>query len=96
MGLGHDFGMIGLGTMGRNLVWNLADHGYSVAGLGRSQDRVAQLHRQSHEKAVHGYIDPKAFVENLRRPRAIMLLVPAGQPVDDVINEDHCSLDEVT
>ena len=94
MSLGHDFGMIGLGTMGRNLVWNLADHGYSVAGLGRSQDRVNQLHRQSGEKPVHGYIDPKAFVHNLRRPRAIMLLVPAGPPVDDVINELLPLLDE--
>ncbi len=86
--------MIGLGTMGRNLVWNLADHGYSVAGLGRSQDRVNQLHRQSGEKPVHGYTDPKAFIHHLRRPRAIMLLVPAGKPVDDVIDELLPLLDE--
>lgn len=94
MSLGHDFGMIGLGTMGRNLVWNLADHGYSVAGLGRSQDKVGRLHEQSGDKDVHGYVDPNAFVHNLRRPRAIMLLVPAGSPVDDVINELLPLLDE--
>lgn len=94
MSIGHDFGMIGLGTMGRNLVWNLADHGYSVAGLGQEHDHVSQLHRQSGDKPVHGYVDPKAFVHNLRRPRAIMLLVPAGAPVDDVIAELEPLLDE--
>jgi 6-phosphogluconate dehydrogenase len=79
--------MIGLGTMGRNLVYNLADHGYAVAGLGRTQDRVTELHRQAGNLPVHGYTDPEAFIRNLKTPRAIILLVPAGKPVDDVIEE---------
>ena len=83
----HDIGMVGLGTMGRNLVFNLADHGFSVAGFGRHQDKVNALHAQAGEKPVHGYTDPKAFFKHLKTPRAIILLVPAGQPVDDVIKE---------
>jgi 6-phosphogluconate dehydrogenase len=79
--------MVGLGTMGRNLVYNLADHGFSVAGFGRSQDRVTELHRQAGNLPVHGFTDPEAFVRNLKAPRAIILLVPAGKPVDDVIHE---------
>lgn len=87
MSNGHDFGMIGLGTMGRNLVLNLADHGYSVAGLDQAQDHVDQLHAEAPDKPVRGFVDPKAFVASLRLPRAIMLLVPAGAPVDGVIGE---------
>jgi 6-phosphogluconate dehydrogenase len=80
-----DFGMIGLGTMGRNLLLNLADHGTSVAGYNPSAAKVELLKKEGAGKPVEGFLDMKAFVASLRKPRAIMLLVPAGAAVDDVL-----------
>ena len=82
-----DFGMIGLGTMGRNLLLNLADHGASVAGYNPSAAKVELLKQEGAGKPVEGFLDMKLFVASLRKPRAIMLLVPAGAAVDDVLSK---------
>ncbi len=89
-----DFGMIGLGTMGRNLLLNMAEHGTSVAGLDTDPPKAAALKTEGAGKQVEGTTDPKAFVAMLRKPRAIMLLVPAGAPVDSVIKELSPLLDK--
>ncbi len=79
--------MIGLGVMGRNLVMNMADHGYAVAGYDKDPTKVEALRQESKERNVFGAADIKEFIGLLRRPRAIMILVPAGAPVDSVIND---------
>ena len=81
------FGMIGLGTMGRNLLLNMADHGFAVAGYDKNQKQVDLLGQEGAGKPVAGFTDPAAFVQSIRAPRAIMLLVPAGAIVDSVIAE---------
>lgn len=81
----YEFGMVGLGTMGRNLLLNMADHGAAVAGLDTDAAKVAALHSEGEGKKVKGFTDAKEFVANLAKPRAIMMLVPAGAPVDSVI-----------
>ncbi len=81
----YDFGMVGLGTMGRSLLLNMADHGDAVAGLDTDPAKAAALKSEGAGKKVEGTTDPKAFVAMLRKPRAIMMLVPAGGPVDAVI-----------
>lgn len=83
----YDFGMIGLGTMGRNLVLNMSDHGFSVAGFDKDPEKVQALEREAAEHPVHGVRDLAEFVAALARPRAILLLVPAGPIVDAVIDE---------
>src|SRR4051812_32036714 len=83
----YDFGMVGLGTMGRSLLLNMADHGTAVAGLDTAPAKAAALKTEGEGKQVEGVTDPKAFVALLKKPRAIMLLVPAGGPVDAVIAE---------
>ncbi len=84
----YDFGMIGLGVMGRNFLLNMADHGFSVAGLNRSPGKVELLKKEATPGTqVDGTTDTKDFIQSLRQPRCIMLLVPAGKPVDDVIEE---------
>ena len=79
-------GIIGLGVMGRNLVLNFADHGFAVAGYDRDMEKVNRL---KEEKEAHHEVsavpDIKQFVALLTPPRAVLLLVPAGKPVDDVI-----------
>ncbi len=82
---GADIGMVGLGVMGRNFVLNMADHGFSVAGLDKDAAKVAALHTEAEQRDVRGAADIKEFVALLRHPRAIMMLVPAGAPVDSVI-----------
>lgn len=80
-----DFGMVGLGTMGKNLALNIADHGHSVAGYARSQEK-ADAFSVLHENVL-GIPDYKLFVTSIRKPRAIMILVPAGEATDQVIAE---------
>jgi len=81
----YAFGMIGLGTMGRNLLLNMADHGFAVAGYDKNQKQVDLLGQEGQGKPVKGFTDPKAFVQSIKTPRAIMMLVPAGAIVDSVI-----------
>lgn len=83
----YDFGMIGLGTMGRNLVYNMCDHGYAVAGYDKDAAKVGQLTKDAGKKSAKGISDVKDFVGSLKSPRVIMLLVPAGPIVDAVIRE---------
>ena len=79
--------MIGLGTMGRSLLLNMADHGYAVAGLDKDASKVDSLNEEGKDKDVKGFSDAKEFVQSLTTPRAIMMLVPAGKIVDSVIEE---------
>lgn len=81
----YNFGMIGLGTMGRNLLLNMADHGFPVAGYDINPDQVAGFEKEGEGKPVKGFTDLKAMTQSLTKPRAIMMLVPAGKPVDSVI-----------
>ena len=80
------FGMIGLGTMGSNLLQNIADHGYDCAGYDNSAEKVASLNNLNREN-IHGFLDLNSFAESLKSPKIVMMLVPAGPIVDDVIDE---------
>jgi 6-phosphogluconate dehydrogenase len=81
----HEIGMIGLGVMGRNMLLNMADHGFPVAGYDKDPGKVEALQKESAEHDIHSAANIKDFIGRLRRPRAIMMLVPAGPPVDSVI-----------
>lgn len=81
----YNFGMIGLGVMGRNFLLNVADHGFSVAGLDNDPQKAEALEQEAAGKHAIGTTDTKQFVALLTKPRIIMLLVPAGKAVDDVI-----------
>ncbi|MXV51107.1 NADP-dependent phosphogluconate dehydrogenase [Pedobacter sp. HMF7647] len=83
----HDFGIVGLGVMGRNLLLNMADHHFAVAGLDLDTEKVASLKTEASEgHRVHGTNSAEEFAGMLKTPRAIMLLVPAGKPVDSAIH----------
>src|SRR5580692_9618029 len=84
----YHFGMIGLGVMGRNLLLNMADHGFSVIGFDKDTTKGAALESSaSPGTVVKGVGTLKEMLDQLERPRRMMMLVPAGQPVDDVIAE---------
>ena len=83
----YTIGMIGLGTMGCNLLLNIADHGFSGAGYDKNPDKVSTLNQSGRSKDVKGFDDINHFMQSLERPKIVMMLVPAGKIVDDVIAE---------
>ena len=86
MQAGYDFGMIGIGVMGSNLLLNMADHGYAVIGFDLKQERADKLQAAAKPNTVvKGTISIAEMMTALKKPRKIMMLVPAGDPVDDVI-----------
>jgi 6-phosphogluconate dehydrogenase len=83
-----DIGLIGLGVMGRNFAQNMADHGFSVAGYDRDKEKnQALMSEKTKQQELQAGHDLKEFIGLLSRPRAVMMLVPAGNPVDAVIDE---------
>lgn len=82
-----DIAMVGLGVMGRNLVLNMADHGFAVTGYDRDASKVEALRKEGQGKKVEAVGDADELVAKLKKPRAVMMLVPAGAPVDSVIRD---------
>lgn len=82
-----EIGIVGLGVMGRNLLLNMADHGFTVAGYDKDQSKVKSLQEESEKRHIHAASELKDFIKLLRKPRAVLLLVPAGAIVDSVIQE---------
>jgi 6-phosphogluconate dehydrogenase len=83
----YEIGMIGLGVMGRNFVLNMADHGYSVVGYDIDGEKVDALRKEAANRKVYCSESLKEFLDLLLEPRAVMMLVPAGAPVDSVIKD---------
>ncbi|MEO8720949.1 MAG: NADP-dependent phosphogluconate dehydrogenase [Ginsengibacter sp.] len=84
----YDFGMIGLGVMGSNLLLNMADHGFSVIGFDTNSVKTKALEAAAaKEQEVKGVNTLSEMIAQLKTPRKIMMLVPAGKPVDSVIND---------
>ncbi|MCB0084707.1 MAG: NAD(P)-binding domain-containing protein [Caldilineaceae bacterium] len=83
----YEIGMVGLGVMGRNLLLNMADHGYAVAGYDLDGDKVAELQAEAGTRDIQGAKTVADFVALLRSPRVVMMLVPAGNAVDAVIHD---------
>ncbi len=80
-------GMVGLGVMGRNMLLNMAEHGFTVAGYDKDPQKVSLLRTESAGMPVQAASDVQGFVALLKPPRAVMLLVPAGPVVDSVIRD---------
>jgi len=83
----NSFGLMGLGVMGRNLILNIEEKGYSVSGYDINKESVNKFNESAEikNKNIELFTDLKNFVESLETPRKIMLMVPAGNPVDDAI-----------
>ncbi len=82
----YDLGMIGLGVMGRNLVLNMGDHGFAVAGYDKDPEKVNALNKEKGDRAIRGVNTKEEFLSLLKKPRNVMMLVPAGA-VDAVIQD---------
>ena len=85
--------MIGLGTMGRNLLLNMADNGFAVTGYDKDPNMIQKLKEDGAKHNLNAYAVLEDFILSLELPRRIMLLVPAGPIVDSVIKELEPLLD---
>jgi len=79
-----DFGLIGLAVMGSNLARNVESRGFSVSVYNRSFDKTEHF-LQEFKGNFKGFESLQKFVKSLNRPRKIMIMVAAGDPVDAVI-----------
>lgn len=89
-----DFGMIGLGVMGRNFLLNVADHQFQVMGYDLDQKKVKALQNEKENEHIQATNDLSAFINSLKSPRKLMMLIPAGHAVDSVIDQVTPLLDE--
>jgi 6-phosphogluconate dehydrogenase len=81
-----DIGLIGLAVMGQNLILNMADHGYQVAAYNRTTGKVDEfMAGPAQGKSIVGCYSPAELVKTLKRPRRIMMMVKAGDPVSQTI-----------
>lgn len=81
-----EVGIIGLGTMGRNLLLNISDHGFGVSGYDINKDQVQLVLNEKRENSFATSVLPD-FVNSLAKPARIIILVPAGKIVDLVITD---------
>lgn len=82
----QEIGVIGLGVMGQNLALNIERNGFSVAGFDLDSKKVQQLLPKFKDKNIIISETINDFINSLKIPRKILLMVPAGKPVDDVIS----------
>ena len=83
-----DIGLVGLAVMGENLVMNMESKGFSISVYNRTAQRVTDfLESRAKNKNICGAYSLPELVEQLERPRIIMLMVKAGKPVDDLIEQ---------
>jgi 6-phosphogluconate dehydrogenase len=82
-----DIALIGLAVMGQNLILNMNDHGYTVVAFNRTVSKVDEFLNDAAKgrKTIIGAQSVEEVAALLKRPRKIMLMVKAGQAVDDFI-----------
>jgi 6-phosphogluconate dehydrogenase len=81
-----DIGMMGVGVMGGNLVLNITDHGFSAAVYDVSPEKTRKfVEEQGRDREILPGYTIEEFVQKLSRPRSVIILVPAGPPVDEAI-----------
>lgn len=83
----QQIGVVGLAVMGKNLAMNIESKGFSVAVYNRSSEKTKELLEEAQGKDFVGTYNIEEFVQSLEKPRKILIMVKAGQPTDDTINQ---------
>ncbi len=82
-----DIGLIGLAVMGENLVLNIESRGFTVAVFNRSTEKVTNfVNGRGKDKNIIPTYSLEELIDNLSRPRRVMLMIKAGKPVDDYLD----------
>jgi 6-phosphogluconate dehydrogenase len=83
-----DIAVIGLAVMGQNLILNMNDHGFTVVAYNRTVEKVDHfLANEAQGTKVLGAHSIEEMVRLLKKPRRVMLMVKAGKPVDEFIEQ---------
>ena len=88
-----DVGLIVLAVMCENLALNMESKGWHVSVYNRTVPGVEEgvvdrfINGRAHDKNIEGFTDIKAFVESISTPRKIMMMVRAGSPVDELMDQ---------
>lgn len=83
-----DIGLVGLAVMGENLVMNMESKGFTVAVFNRTVEKVHNfIDGRAKGKNIIGASSLEDLVTNLKKPRKVMLMIKAGQPVDSYIDQ---------
>ncbi|KSU63563.1 6-phosphogluconate dehydrogenase [[Bacillus] enclensis] len=83
----QEIGVIGLAVMGKNLAWNIESRGYSVSVYNRSREKTDEMVNESTGKKVVPTYTIEEFVNSLKKPRKILLMVKAGKATDATIDQ---------
>src|SRR5829696_1009485 len=86
-------GVVGLGTMGRNLALNIESRGFRVAVWNRETDWTSAFMQEHAGQQFVGRTDLGEFTRTLERPRRILMMIPAGKPVDEMVERLRPSLE---
>jgi 6-phosphogluconate dehydrogenase len=82
-----EIGVIGLAVMGRNLALNMESKGFTVSVFNRSPERTEKLVNEHPGRKLVGTYTIREFIDSLKKPRKIMLMVKAGEPTDEMITQ---------
>ena len=83
-----NIGLIGLAVMGENLVMNMESKGFTVAVYNRTVEKVTRfIEGRAKGKNILGCQSIAALCESLEKPRKVMMMVKAGKPVDELIEQ---------
>lgn len=90
-----NIGVIGLGVMGRNIIFNMVDHGFTVHVFNRTTSKTQDIEKAS--PRIVGYNTLESFVSSLQSPRKILIIVASGRPVDEYLEHlgeylDSCDI----
>lgn len=83
----QQIGVVGLAVMGKNLALNIESRGFSVAVYNRSPEKTKEILEENPGKNLKGTFSVEEFVQSLETPRRILIMVKAGKPTDDTINQ---------
>ncbi|MDT7892475.1 MAG: NADP-dependent phosphogluconate dehydrogenase [Thermoproteota archaeon] len=89
-----DLGLVGLGSMAENLVFQLYQKGLKTALYNRTPEKLKEFVLKNKDLDVIPCYDIDSFLNSIERPRKILLLIKAGQPVDEMINSLVSKLNE--
>lgn len=86
-----DFGLIGLGVMGKSIALNIAEKGYNIVVYNRTvvnEETIVSdfLEENKNFKNIDGYTDIPTFIDSLEQPRKILIMIKAGEAIDQIID----------
>ena len=88
-----EIGLIGLGVMGKNIGLNISEKGTNIKAYNASTEKLDSIKKEFGTN-FSGYTTLKELVENIARPRNILLMIPSGEPTHNIINQLSDLLDE--